>query len=138
MQQAVVPHRLLCDFLVSPYSAQLRAEPYIFHLGHAFLLIWLGVIEVSLGPEIGQVMARCIRDLLLLPLQDSGSLCIHLVQFLQELVALFSLLLVELLDVVFDLMDAVKFESLRVYWVDELVHPVKEDSDTLLYLLIAH
>ena len=138
MQQAVVPHRLLCDFLVCPYSAQLRTEPYIFHLGHALLLIWLGVIEVSLGPEIGQVMARCIRDLLLLPLQDSGSLCIHLVQFLQELVALFSLLLVELLDVVFDLMDAVKFESLRVYWVDELVHPVKEDSDTLLYLLIAH
>ena len=48
------------------------------------------------------------------------------------------LFLVELLDIVFDLVDAIEFEPLRVDRIDELVHPVKEDSYALLYLLVAH
>ena len=35
-------------------------------------------------------------------------------------------------------MDAVELESLRVDRIDELVHPVKEDSYALFYLLVAH
>ena len=48
------------------------------------------------------------------------------------------LFLVELFDIVFYLMDAVEFEPLRVDRIYELVHPVKEDSNALFYLLVAH
>ena len=48
------------------------------------------------------------------------------------------LFLVELLNVVFDLVDAVELEPFRIDRIDELVHPVKEDSNALFYLLVAH
>ena len=138
MQQAVVPNRLLCDFLVSPKPVQLRTESDILHLGDAFFFVWLRVVVVALGPQIRHVVGSWVHDLLFLPPKDSRTLCIHLVKLLQQLVALLSLLLVELFDVVLDLVDAVELEPLRVDWIYQLVHPVEEHSDALFDLLVAH
>ena len=48
------------------------------------------------------------------------------------------LLGIEFLDCIFDLVHRVKLESVLVNGVDHLVHPIEEDPDGLLNLLITH
>ena len=117
---------------------EFRAEANVLHLVHALGFVWLGGVVVPFSPQIRGIVGHGISDLLLLPLEYRGSLSIHLVQLLQQLVALLSLLLVELLDIVLHLVHTVQLQSLGVDWVDEFVHPVEEDADALLDLLVAH
>lgn len=88
--------------------------------------------------QVRQIVLLRVVELALLDFNHHRALGTHLVELLQQFVTDLGLSLVECLDSGLDLLHGVELEPLLVDRVEQLVHPVEEDADVLLDLLIAH
>ena len=88
--------------------------------------------------QITLVVSLWVTELLLLNFHGKGSFRSLLVKRPKQFINLGLLLGIELLDSIFDLVHRVQLQTVLVNWIDHFVHPVEEDSDGLLYLLITH
>lgn len=109
LDEAVVPARLLHGRLEHMDSVQLRGYSHLEH----------GVRRTPIQHLLADLPA--LLQILPLQLECAVALSRHLIQLLQELLALLILLLVETLNCCFDLVNRVQFESLFIDRVNQFL-----------------
>ena len=103
-RKGIVPlRRFIGDILKASQTEEIRVKADVSHSCHELLYTrHFGIITVSM--EVCLVVQHRVAELLLLDLGHNWSFSGHLVKLLEHLVTYFSLLLVERLHSVFDLL----------------------------------
>ena len=134
--QLIVPlSGLLRSKLELSEAEELSVEADVGHPGTTLLLrhSWVQL----LGVKVGLIVRPRIVELRPLDPCDVWTLSTHLVKFAQHVLGHVNLLLVEGLHGGLDLLHGVQLQPLLVDRVHQLVHPVEEDANILLDLLVA-